>query len=341
MTHPTDLLPDYLLGELSPEEVESLDAHLENCALCRAELARLAAPTVALTEALPQTRPPERVWETLRVRFEQESRSTADRPANVTVLADPARAPTRPPYRWLLAACIALAVTGGSLFWGYRSDDAYRQARAETQLLTTFLTQPQVQKVVLENVIGSGRTESPGNLLLSPAGDALFVLAEAAPQGRAYQAWGHTSSDWDPDRGEELTSLGVSRGGVFEVPSSGFASLYVSLEPAGGSLQPTDPLSKVSLLKARPDTALELASPNEGSEVGSSVIVSGTVGEGVSALRYSVDGGEATDIAFANNRFTFTAGGLSAGENTLAVTATTADGETVTQAVTVVYTPPD
>ena len=340
MTHPTDLLPDYLLGELSPEEVRKIETHLENCAACREELARLAAPVALLTEALPQSRPPERVWETLRVRFSQELGD--DEPENVTVLAEPARASTRPVYPWLLAACLALAVTGGSLFWGVRSNDAYRQARAETQLLSSFLAQPQVQKVVLENVIGSSRTESPGSVLLTPAGTALFVLADAAPQGRTYQAWGHTSSDWDPDRGEELTSLGVSRSGVFEVSSSEFASLYVSLEPVGGSPQPTDPLSKVSLLKARPNDVLELSSPVQGGETGfSSVIVSGTLEEGVGALRYRVNGGEPTDIAFANNRFTFTATGLNIGENTLTVTATTATGEPVTQSVTVVYKPSD
>ncbi len=333
--HPTDLLPDYLLGALSPEEVKGLEAHLERCAACREALARLAAPVALLTEALPQAQPPERVWETLRVRFEQ---AQSEQPENVTVLAQPAR----PAYPWLLAACVALAVTGGSLFWGVRSYGAYQQARAETQLLTAFLTQPQVQKVALENVIGSERTESPGSLLLAPGGDALFVLSEAAPRGRAYQAWGHTSSDWDPERGEELTSLGVSRGNVLAARGSGFASLYLSLEPAGGSPQPTDPLSKVSLRKPRPEDVLGLTSPEQGGEVGApSVIVSGTVSETVTDLRYRLGGGDTTDVAFANNRFTFTATGLSAGENTLEVTATTADGETVTASVTVLYTPPN
>ena len=336
--HPTDLLPDYLLGALSPEEVGGLEAHLEHCATCREELARLAAPVVPLAEGLPQAQPPERVWETLRMRFAQE---LSERPENVTVLAQPARISTRLAYPWLLAACVALAVTGGSLLWGVRNYGAYQQASAETRLLTTFLAQPQVQKVALENVIGSDRRESPGSVLLTPEGDALFVLADAAPRGRAYQAWGHASSEWDPERGEELTSLGLSRSNVLEVATSGFASLYLSVEPVGGSPQPTEPLSKLSLLRARPDAVLELDSPQEGSTLTSdSVIVSGTVEEGVTDLRYSV-GGETTDIAFANNRFTFTVTGLSAGENTLTVTATTADGKTASASVNVEYTPPE
>ena len=350
MTHPTERLPDYLMGELHPEEVTELETHLEGCEACREELARLAAPVGAMTEAFPQERPPERVWQGLQARFLREVASQGEvqeaehEPGTeeMQVLTEPARAPyPYPSYGWLLAACLALVMTGGSLFWGYRNFQAYQQVRTDVRLLTDFLARPQVQRVVLENVVGSDRSESPGSLLLTPEGDALFVLSEAAPPGRAYQAWGHISSDWDLERGEELTSLRLSEGSVFEVPSSGFASLYLSLEPARGSPQPTEPLSKVSLLTPRSDTTVRITNPEADTALSSnSVIVSGTVNESVTGLRYTVDGGEATEVTFANNRFSFTVTGLAAGESTVRVTATAA-GETFSDSVRVSFEPPD
>jgi hypothetical protein len=78
-----------------------------------------------------------------------------------------------------------------------------------------------------------------GRVLLLPDGRTLFVLREPPAAGRAYQAWGHT--------GDGLASLVVSERPVFEVPGRGFEALYLSLEPRGGSPQPTTPLGRLDL----------------------------------------------------------------------------------------------
>ena len=39
MIHPTELLPEYVLGDLDAPELESVEAHLTVCAPCRTEVA--------------------------------------------------------------------------------------------------------------------------------------------------------------------------------------------------------------------------------------------------------------------------------------------------------------
>mgnify|MGYP000486067497 CR=1 FL=1 len=347
--HPTDLLPDYLLGDLSPAEVTELEAHLADCGSCQEELAWLGAPLAALTDALPRSLAPERVWQGLQSRFQEavaesiqaetiQAESSEETVESAPILVDHPP-PVAPPYRWLMAACFLVAALGGSLFWGWQNYGARQQLQAEAAQLNSYLARPQVQKVSLENVIGSERGESPGSALLTPEGKALFVLAENAPAGSAYQAWGHTSGDWDPEGGETLTSLLVSESKVFEVEGANFASLYLSLEPASGSPQPTQPLTKVSLTRARPEGLLELILPEEGAALTANrVIVGGTVGESVLGLSYRLNSGEASEVSFTNNRFSFTVNGLIAGQNVIELSASSAD-RTVRKSVSVSYDP--
>ncbi len=350
--HPKDLLPDYVLGLLTPEEVEEVEVHLAGCAECQREAWDLAEPLVLLTEALPSEPPPARILQAVKAEL-------ADAPLLPEVAAtnpvgdrDSTRetAPPIPPqttrpavrYAWPLTAAFALLLALGGLLWGADTYGTLQQVRADERLLSGYLARPEVQKVVLENVLTSDRTEPIGSALLvsERPSEVLFVLSENAPQGRTYQAWGHTSSDWDPEGGERLTSLLTSQDEVFEVDAAGFASLYLSLEPAGGSPQPTDPLSKVSLLNPVADAPIEITTPEDGSTVSAdSLIVSGAVDSAIRDLSYTLNGGEPTRTSAANNRFSFTVNGLREGRNTVEVAATDGDGGRVVASVQVTYTP--
>ena len=345
--HPTELLPDYVLGLLEPAEAAAVEAHLGSCAGCQEEVRQLSEPLVALTEALPPQPPRASVWEAIQAQLVEERGllpeiaapvETAQAEQGTLTMPPPTATPAQPRYGWQLATFAALLVAVGSLVWGTRSATNYQQAQAEQQLVAERLADPQVQKIALENVIGSDREEPLGSVLVAPE-STLFVLEQNAPNDRAYQAWGHTSSDWDAERGETLTSLGVFEGDVFEVASAGFASLYLSLEPTGGSPQPTNPLSKVSLLNPR-SSSVEISSPEAGATVSSAqTIISGVVNEQTSELNYTLNGGEAAEVPFANNRFTVTVAGLVEGENTVEVSATDSEGETSTTSVTVNFAP--
>ena len=347
MSHPKDLLPDYVLGLLEPEEAERVEAHLAGCAECQAEAWDLATPLALLTEALPRDKPSERVLQAVKAELRADDATTLLPEIAESVEPDEARRVGALPlprtrYAWPLTAAFALVLALGSLFWGFDNYRALQGVRADERLLSTYLARPEVQKVVLENVLESERTEPVGSALLAsdePA-EVLFVLSENAPQGRAYQAWGHTSGDWDPESGESLTSLLTSRDDVFEVDAGRFSSLYLSLEPAGGSLQPTNPLSKVSLLNPVADAPIEITTPEDGSAVSAdSLIVSGAVDPVIRDLSYTLNGGEPTQTSAANNRFSFTVNGLREGQNTVEVTSTDENGERVTASVQVTYTP--
>ena len=230
--HPKDLLPDYVLGMLSPEETAEVEAHLQTCAACRAELARLHGALAGLVDALPATPPPSGTLERIQARLAAEKLDTSPTPAKSADV--PVQQPPRAPVMWLVACMSVLLAVGGS-FWGYQSHQAYLQVIGEQRVVASWLSQPEVEAFLLQDRAG----QRLGSVLLLPDGRALFVLREPPARGNAYQAWGHA--------GDDLASLVVSERPVFEVPWQGFDSLYLSLEPPGGSPSPTVPLGRVGL----------------------------------------------------------------------------------------------
>ena len=226
MSHPDDQLLAYALGELSTEESASIEAHLDTCSECRAELHRLRAALVAVVETLPPAVPPSGGWEAIAARI-------AESPAPPLVVRD------RPPARWqtfALVASVALLLLTGA--WGIsqqRELRALRNLRAEALTVNRWLAREDVEIGYLEP------TSSPiGSVLFLADGRALLVLADAPAERQNYQAWGL--------REGQAVSLGVSGSRTIEVDSSGFDAIGISLEPAGGSEQPTNVLGGTPVL---------------------------------------------------------------------------------------------
>jgi hypothetical protein len=311
-------LAEYVLGTLEPEAVAEVEAYLAASSAARAEVRALRRSLVTLTEAIPQRQPPPEVWRRL------EATLPPHPPPN-----------NRPPWlAWGVAALFAL-LSGAQLTWTLHTRSVQQQLAANERLITDFLARPEVGRVALQGPRG----EALGSALVQPAGEVLFVLASRPEPGRVYQAWGHVRDDWEPDSGEQLTPLGSSRDNVFRVTSAGFASLYLSLEPPGGSAQPTEALARVPLTSPPPAAPLELLSPEDGASVSEDrVIVQGRVGTPLTALSYRLNGGEAVTTPVAGLAFTFTVSGLRPGENTLELSATV--GDTPLEArLTLFYTP--
>ena len=327
----TDRLTDYALGLLGPAEAAEIEILLERSEAARADLRSLNASLVTLTEALPPLEPPVRAWDALQARLESLptviSAATPAVTPTATSAAPPTlqRLPSRPYLAWAVAACLAL-VAAGELVWVQRLQQqlqivSQQQAR-ETTLVADFLGAPQVKKILL---YGRQR-EGLGSVLARP-GDALFVLGKAPPAGQSYQAWGHSSNDWEPGSSERLTSLEVSNSPVFAVATQKFTALYLSLEPLGGSPQPTYPLSRISLSDPVATTPLQLTSPADGAVLGrASVIVTGIVAANITDLSYTLNG-EKKQTTTAGSRFSFTVS-LEPGTNTLSVRATGPQGVT-------------
>lgn len=316
-------LPEYALGTLGPAETAQVEALLAKSEEARAELRQHQETLVALTEGLPPVQPPADVWHKIQAELEPVATTTP------TVLPAPRGAPRSTWLGWALAACLSV-VAVGELIWVGTSQAAHREARREAVLVTDFLTSPEVQKFTLRG----RQRQGIGSVLTRPGGEALFVLGEPPPEGQSYQAWGHGSDDWEPGSGEQLTSLEVSGDSVFVVDTGTFGALYLSLEPEGGSPQPTYPLSRVALGEPVAGSPLEISAPADGSVIeGERVIVSGVVDTNVTNLSYVLNG-ETRQTTAVGTRFTFTAT-LRRGENTLVVRATGPEG-TVTEALTLI-----
>ncbi len=327
-------LTGYVLGTLGPTEEAAVEAYLTRSEGAQAEVRQLRESLVLLTEALPPVQPRAEVWRSVQAQIAR-SPAEADPVPGVTVLPPHSWVGRANRSAWSLAACFCL-LTVGSFFWGVRSTGAYRQAAGEARLVAAFLAEPLVQKLTLRGLDEGGI----GGVLLEPQGRALFVLDGAPGPGRAYQVWGHTGSDWEPGSSEQLVSLAVSQGQVFAVPTGAFAALYLSLEPSRGSPQPTQPLSRVSLTTRPPIAPLQISSPTAGASLNAdSVVVRGSVEDGVNAVSYTLNGGEPVETGVAANRFTFTVAGLREGENTVEVNAVGASEQVATATVTVTYTP--
>lgn len=317
-----ELLPEYALGALEPAEAAEVEALLEESEDARAELSRFRETLVALTEGLPPVQPPADVWHRIQAELESITGTTIP-----VVLPAPRGIPQGAWLSWALAACLAV-VAVGELAWVTTSRAAYREARREAVLVADFLSSPEVQRIALRG----RQRQGIGSVLTRPDGEALFVLGEPPPEGRSYQAWGHSSDDWQPGSGEQLTSLEVSGDPIFAVDTGTFGALYLSLEPEGGSPQPTHPLSRVSLLEPVATAQLSITSPPDGSVIeGESVIVTGVVDTNVTHLSYVLNG-STRQTTTVGTRFTFTTR-LRRGENTLIVRATGPEG-TVTEALT-------
>ena len=125
--------------------------------------------------------------------------------------------------RVLLAAAAAIILLiGANAWWQHRQ-------------LLAYLTDPDV----VVRTIPPGSEQPLARVFVRQDGRALIVMTTPPPDRHVYQAWGHGP--------EGPVSLGLTRGRLLEVPYHGFKAVGVSLEPPGGSPQPTRPLGRIPL----------------------------------------------------------------------------------------------
>lgn len=233
----SDLAAPYAFGALTPGERTGFEAHLAECATCRAEVQALRDVTGVLVHAAPDATPSP----ALRERILREARNV--RPIG----ARPARAPRAPAVPWLAAAaCLVLALGAG---FGYLRERAARTetARVLAAAADTVAARDSLVATLLSPDVGTAALAATGKppsarLYWSPSRRrvvmAVFDLAPA-PAGRIYQLWAiaqgkpvslgifNTSTN-----GRVTAALNVPAGLTFEVTA-------VTEEPAGGSPQPT------------------------------------------------------------------------------------------------------
>ena len=239
----------YALDALDPAEAAAFEGHLESCESCRDEVRSfrdvvgvladdVAAPAperlrTSVLSAITEVRPLPPVVPVV----------TTDRDAVATATSAPAdelaarrvagagRAPA-----WLLVAAAVLAVVAAGGLW--RSVSLQQQLTSVTATaadVTAVITSPDATTVSGE-VAGSGRAAV---VLSASSGKAVLVTdgVPPAPAGQTYQAWFITSDGKATSAG--LVPSGDHAAVLLSGSPSGAATVGVTLEPAGGSSQPT------------------------------------------------------------------------------------------------------
>ena len=231
-----ELLVFAALDALEHDEARLLDAHVDACPTCPAELATLRETVGWMGAAVAPVAPPP----ALRARL---LAATAARRV-------PRTAP--PPVGfWRMAASLggfaAAAVIAALLMyaWGLATRmQSLESLLAEERDLATFLASPDTATIVL-----AGTEQAPkARLKLAydrRTGRAMLFGYDlpTAPEGKAYQLWFIAGGKPLPGRvfAPESTGLGAWKD---QVPPEGRdASVFaVTLEPAGGVAAPTGPM---------------------------------------------------------------------------------------------------
>jgi len=207
-----ELLPDYLLGQLSLAETREVEAWLEASPQARAELESLESALFALPQGLVPVNPPPHLWGEVTKRLHSKPLG-------------------RSRSLWVGGIAAAFLVLAG---WGIFSFASYRALQAEQAQLAHWLALP-AQWHLLKNAEGEGI----GSMIWTKDGGCLIVMRDPPPAGKVYQAWGS-------EKGRKV-SLGTFRGRIYETTFLGFDRIGVSLEPPGGNLQPTEPLISIPI----------------------------------------------------------------------------------------------
>jgi anti-sigma-K factor RskA len=232
--HVDSLLGAYALQALDPEEQATVDAHLAVCDTCRAALSGYRAVAQALLEAAAPLAPSPRARARLMARI-----SRARRPGRA--LGTPISLP-----RWGLAAGIAaVLIVDLVLVWQVRllrSDQArILQGMQVDQTAISLASYPTTEVVLLEgDAVG-------GTFLYEP--ERRFAVLhmwglDPLDPGLDYQAW-FVRPDGSRVSGglfaADPHSVFTSAVLTSPDPVGEFTSVGVTVEPSGGSPQPTGP----------------------------------------------------------------------------------------------------
>ncbi|MCY9786420.1 anti-sigma factor [Nocardiopsis sp. EMB25] len=228
----------YALNALSPDERTRFEDHLAGCAACVQEV-RGFSETAALLGSTAAEAPPEGLRERV---MEQVSRTRQLAPA-------PERLPEprRRPWGWgpwlVLAACLAVVVALGAVVADQVGQ--VRELRERERLISSVLTAPDAEYTSGELEEGVSMTlvhsEERGRIVFGAQG-----LSEL--EGRDYQLWvTHENGAVTPAGLLALDDEGVAVPVVAAADAEGAEGVAVTIEPEGGSEQPTtDPIAAMT-----------------------------------------------------------------------------------------------
>ncbi|HEX5403831.1 MAG TPA: anti-sigma factor [Pseudonocardiaceae bacterium] len=243
----------YALNALDDTERAEFERHLAECPDCEREVAEFRRTANLLGAAVA-----EQPSDSLRQRVFNEIRTTRQEPpGRPRPVAPRGRGRSGGTSRWPLAltsvaAAVALALAGtfgvAALRAQHELDEAQETlavAAAEYAPVAQVLGEPDAQSVTATGATGGNATVMMSRKL--DKGVFLAFHMPTTPSGKAYQAWAIGAGGYK--------SLGVLKAGgtdstvpVIMNTLGGTATIGVTVEPAGGSKQPTTtPVMEISL----------------------------------------------------------------------------------------------
>jgi anti-sigma-K factor RskA len=247
----SDLLGAYALDAVDGEEFTELEAHLETCPRCRAELDSLRDVAAAMGNSVEP--PPEGLWSQIAVRLPelQGDREPPPMPRLVGEGDSPFRSPApqvgstpRRRITFTTVGAIAVAAAAVAIVLGIglvRADNKVSNLQsaqaAPSAAVTAALTAPGHQVITLD----AGTHRQQAQVVVLPSGQGYLVSSTlpALHRGRTYQLWAI--------EGNQPISLGLLGGSpthaAFTMAGSTRPSrLSITAEPPGGSVSPTGPI---------------------------------------------------------------------------------------------------
>ncbi|MFD0053924.1 anti-sigma factor [Streptomyces sp. NPDC127168] len=244
----------YTLHALPPGEEAAFENHLASCPACREEAAELAA-TAALLAAAELRAPSPEVRRRVLAQIgtvRQEGRVAPDRDLTETEAEAPAARRRRRGQRVLgfaLAASVAAAAAlGGIAWWQHSEADTAREqvheAQAGAEALASVLAASDA--TISTTTLTDGATASV--VTSRGEGEAAFIAAGLPPLSgdQVYELWyGRGDEHWPAGL---LPGTGGDVAHVMEGPLRKATAVGITVEPAGGSPQPTTkPLGVIAL----------------------------------------------------------------------------------------------
>jgi anti-sigma-K factor RskA len=227
-------IPAYALGALDAGDAAALELHLRSCEACRAELASYGRVSEGMLAALPPQEPPA----DLRRRLKNSI------PGSVP---NKRAARVRPTWSFgqLAMGLVVLLLLGLNLV-------SFLQLRELQQGQAELMKQVQTDQAALSMLAYHGTLSIPieseqasGTLLINKEENMAMLIAwdlPPLPAEQTYQAWlvqpdgiRVSGAVFRPEQGQAYTA------GIITAPQSlnTFSSIGVTVEPAGGSTQPT------------------------------------------------------------------------------------------------------
>lgn len=241
-----DLAAMLVLDNLQEGDRQPLEAHLAGCASCREHMEGIQEAAAAIGLGVPMVAPPEDLRHRLFSRIVEP-----------TVATGTSR--RTPPARVWMAASIALALAcGGSLAAAIMFGSQLAHERSRNAELASMLMSRQEQTALLlagaVRVASLHRPTTPqgpvGQVFWNRQRHSWLVAIAgmpSAPVGKTYQLWAVTSSaklslgTFEPDAHGDAVVQADRR-------ASGALAVAVSVEAAGGALQPKGAIVLVGAL---------------------------------------------------------------------------------------------